>query len=435
MKTLGIIFPLLFQAMVVAQEIPTDLSQKNKPQTIKVLLTQELSSLLLEVKGRYQVVDPTTGFEISSELMNKRQPLVATQNGIQWGELFPGIYHVRFVPQNAKTSILINGIQYRGCIEVYQIKDIPNALQKLEFQQSRRPKFEPGAADIEADPVKHRVDADGLKVRDAGAAENPFLKPVRYKLQIINEVDVESYLKSILTHLFPEKMEETVLEAVAVVARTNAYYLASKHVQRDWHIEAKESGYEGYALTLQNLKVDQAVDKTRQVILTYKNAPFATTWTKDSAGKTAPFSSIFRKNTPSPQGVNIPINAAKREMRRWSLTLPLVKLAELAQLPKISEIYAFRDKASEKVYALRFKDGENHKDLDFFALQKQFGSDQIRSNDFTITLKGEQAIFTGFGEGHGVGLCLYSALQMAKEGNSAKKILRTFFPETEFHVE
>jgi hypothetical protein len=53
-------------------------------------------------------------------------------------------------------------------------------FQKLEFQHSRRPKFEPGEADIEADPVKQRVNADGLKARDAGAAENQFLKHVRY---------------------------------------------------------------------------------------------------------------------------------------------------------------------------------------------------------------------------------------------------------------
>ncbi len=53
-------------------------------------------------------------------------------------------------------------------------------FQKLEFQHSRRPKFEPGEADIEADPVKHRVNADEFKVQDAGAAENQFLKHVWY---------------------------------------------------------------------------------------------------------------------------------------------------------------------------------------------------------------------------------------------------------------
>ncbi len=58
--------------------------------------------------------------------------------------------------------------------------NIPNVFQTLEFQHSPRPKFEPGEADIEGDPVKDRFDGDGFKVRDAGVAENQFLKDVRY---------------------------------------------------------------------------------------------------------------------------------------------------------------------------------------------------------------------------------------------------------------
>jgi hypothetical protein len=49
-------------------------------------------------------------------------------------------------------------------------------FKKLEFQDSRRPKFQP----IGIDPVVQRVDADGFKARDAGTAENQFLKHVQY---------------------------------------------------------------------------------------------------------------------------------------------------------------------------------------------------------------------------------------------------------------
>jgi hypothetical protein len=46
-------------------------------------------------------------------------------------------------------------------------------FQKLEFQHSQH-------LNIEADAVKHRVDADEFKVQDAGAVENQFLKHIRY---------------------------------------------------------------------------------------------------------------------------------------------------------------------------------------------------------------------------------------------------------------
>jgi stage II sporulation protein D len=36
----------------------------------------------------------------------------------------------------------------------------------------------------------------------------------------------------------------------------------------------------------------------------------------------------------------------------------------------------------------------------------------------------------GRGYGHGVGMCQYSALQMAKEGKTYREILSYFYPET-----
>ncbi len=51
---------------------------------------------------------------------------------------------------------------------------IPNVFQKLEFQHSRDPKFEPGEADIVAE-----------------ASENQFLKYVRYINIVIQEPEFE----------------------------------------------------------------------------------------------------------------------------------------------------------------------------------------------------------------------------------------------------
>jgi stage II sporulation protein D len=52
------------------------------------------------------------------------------------------------------------------------------------------------------------------------------------------------------------------------------------------------------------------------------------------------------------------------------------------------------------------------------------------SSDFTVTIKDDTVIFSGFGKGHGVGLCLYSASALAQNGENAVKILSKFFPET-----
>ena len=71
--------------------------------------------------------------------------------------------------------------------------------------------------------------------------------------------------------------------------------------------------------------------------------------------------------------------------------------------------------------------------MTFFDLQKGLGKTNLLSNDFTISIEGNNITFDGYGEGCGVGLCLYSAKEMAKRGDTAPEILSLFYPYT--HVE
>jgi SpoIID/LytB domain protein len=55
----------------------------------------------------------------------------------------------------------------------------------------------------------------------------------------------------------------------------------------------------------------------------------------------------------------------------------------------------------------------------------------LKSNDFNILVQNDQIVFKGFGEGTGVGLCLFSANAMADKGDKAPKILSAFYPDTQ----
>lgn len=359
--------------MPVAMSIPTDISQKDKPATIKVLISRQRNNLLLEVKGRYLVYDPSTGFEVGSGISSKRAPVFPGEEGIQWKEMFPGISQIRVVPGDSQSTILVDGIEYKGCIEIYNIQG---------------------------------------------------------KLNVINEIDIERYLKSVMTTQFSQEMDEDVMDAVAIVARTNAYYTVSRNPTACYHVEAQDVGYLGHALTLQNLHLDKAINNTRNVVLTYQDQPFAATWTKDSAGKTADYTTIFRKESASPHGVAAPYAARERQKHGWSFAVPKQTLSKIVGMNQVTAVDLYQDKSSEKVYGVRVKNGEAFHDIDFFKLQKALGAHRLRSNDFNVKLDGNQVVFSGFGDGHGVGLCLFSALTMAEHGANTQKILATFFPET-----
>ncbi|MCB1110655.1 MAG: hypothetical protein KDK64_06695 [Chlamydiia bacterium] len=373
MKIKSFLFCLLIPLFAFSKEtIKTPEKETGKPATIKVLLAKDSDGFLLEARGPFVVSNPENGKKESSGRRGKRFFLYPHEEGIKWGENFLGIFQLQIAPTSAETSFLVDGIQYRGAIEVYNIEG---------------------------------------------------------KLHVINEVDVESFVKSTLTEKLKGKsFSPNVMDALAIISRTDAYYKALMNYDAFWHVTANDFDYHGTGLTLQNLDVDKGVDNTRYLVMTYEEQPFPGSWTENSGGKTASYSSIFRKNTSTPSGVETPFALKTRKDTHWSLTINTQELAKVVKTNRVTGIDLFVDHFSGRVYAARLHDGTHQEDVDFMTLQKALGVDKLKSNDFSVSIKGNVAVFEGYGAGPGVGLCLYSAKQMAERGDDAPQILTEFFP-------
>ncbi len=61
---------------------------------------------------------------------------------------------------------------------------------------------------------------------------------------------------------------------------------------------------------------------------------------------------------------------------------------------------------------------------------RAFGWGKFKSSNFVMNSRGDEVEFIGKGLGHGVGMCQYGAMNMAKKGKSYKDILRHYFPGT-----
>ncbi len=139
--------------------------EKTTYPTIKVLLTHDQESVLVEVKGKYNLYDPRTGQLMSSRFKGKRRTLQATRQGLVWGEEFPGVHQMAIVPDDYNTKINVDGIDYYGSVYVY--------------------------------------DVGGL-------------------ISVVNDIHVEDYLDSLMSPMFQSEMPSELLEALAITARTNA---------------------------------------------------------------------------------------------------------------------------------------------------------------------------------------------------------------------
>jgi stage II sporulation protein D len=348
--------------------------QEAKPATVKVLLQKNVEKVFLEVQGKYVIQNIDTDSAITAIRSDRKAFLFATDDIINWNEEITFIPDLRIVPANAESQILLDGIEYKGCLEIHNHNG---------------------------------------------------------KLTLINEVDVENFLKATLPFKFTENLEPEVWQAVAIAERTSLYFLCQKKPNASWHFKAEDVDYQGVGTTFQDTDCENAIQATRYAVLTYQNKLFPALVTNDSGGKTSDFSSIFRKKIDAPAGVIIPANYRKDIDSTWSFQISKSELEKLFEIQDIQGIDLFSDRKSDKIYALRLRSPSSSKEIDFFSLQKTFGDTKLRSSSFTIELSGENVLFKGSGIGHGVGLCLSSSNIMAKYGVKAPKILSSFFPNAQ----
>lgn len=196
------------------------------PQLIRVLLVHDQPGAVIEVKGKYKIYDPRDFSHISSRYGGQRRYIQAVQDGIRWGEEFPGIYQLMIVPDNQFTTTIVDGIEYRGSIYVY----------------------------------------------DIGGT-----------ISVVNDVYVEDYIQSLLAPKYREMMPEETLAAIAIAARTAVYFQAHNPKNKYWDVDGRQAGYQGYAATNLNSPIERAIHATRYLIMTLPDslaqaAPFAAQW-------------------------------------------------------------------------------------------------------------------------------------------------------------
>jgi stage II sporulation protein D len=63
-------------------------------------------------------------------------------------------------------------------------------------------------------------------------------------------------------------------------------------------------------------------------------------------------------------------------------------------------------------------------------VNRHYGSEVMPSTLFSLTYSGKQWLIEGRGWGHGVGLCQWGAMEMAREGKRYKEILAHYYPGT-----
>lgn len=248
-------------------------------------------------------------------------------------------------------------------------------------------------------------------------------------LYVVNELPLEDYVESVVAAEVGTDWEIEALKAQAVIARTYAVYKKTAVTNRSMYHLTSSVLNQVYKGNNSHFKVTFAVRATEGEILTYNGKPIEALYHSTCGGRTENPEEVFGKKIPYMKSVESRCDLSPYWV--WERKIPISEIEKALNLSGIKDLYIKSTTSTGRAKDITVKREEGDTTIKATDLRRLLGWNRLPSTYFEIKKNGDSIVFEGKGYGHGVGLCQWSALQMAAEGKSYREILAFFYPETE----
>ena len=246
-------------------------------------------------------------------------------------------------------------------------------------------------------------------------------------LYLINELPVEEYVKEVVMAEVGSNWEIEALKVQAVLSRTYGLYRKKLNGNSLFHITSSVL-HQAYKGNGSDARVAFAVEETAGEILTYNGKPIEPLYHSTCGGRTEDSQEVFGKSYPYMKPVEA--NCESSPYWVWEKRIPLTEIEKALNISGIKELAVKSYTSTKRVRELTVVHNAGTTTVKATDLRKLLGWSRLPSTNFSLKKDEDSIIFEGKGYGHGVGLCQWSALQMAREGKNYKEILSYFYPGT-----
>jgi len=246
-------------------------------------------------------------------------------------------------------------------------------------------------------------------------------------LYLINELPIEDYVKEVVVAEVGSNWEMEALKAQAILSRTYAINQKKINGNSLFHITSSVL-HQVYKGNNSDARVAYAVEETAGEILTFNGSLIESFYHSTCGGRTENPEEVFGKSYPYLRSVES--NCEISPFWIWDRKIPLSEIEEALNISGIKEMAVKSYTSTKRVKELTIIYDSGTTTIKATDLRKALGWSRLPSTYFTIAHNGDSIVFEGKGYGHGVGLCQWSALQMARDGKNYKEILSFFYPGT-----
>ena len=256
--------------------------------------------------------------------------------------------------------------------------------------------------------------------------------PVERGILVVNEIPVEDYLVGLINCEISSLWPIEAVKAQAVIARSYALYQKDARRNALYHLESSvmDQVYDG--IDIEDSRAFRAVSETAGEVLVYGGSIIQAFYHSNCGGHTESAENVWGADIPYLQGVECRY-CLHTPSSRWEIVLPLKKIEALLknagfQASGLKGVRISRINRSGRVMEMTFSAAKGELTMSAVNFRKAIGYTVIKSTNFTFRQKGDDLLFSGSGNGHGVGLCQWGSKQRAGDGFNYREILAYYYP-------
>lgn len=268
------------------------------------------------------------------------------------------------------------------------------------------------------------------------------IRPRSGRLLVINHIDIDEYLRSVVPGEMPQGWPHQAHAAQAVVARSYALANLGRHAGEGYDLCSLTHCQVYHGVWYERGETDRAVRTTSGLVLAYHGKPIPAPYHSTCGGTTT--DGLYHGHAPElflepvSDTMNGKAYCAASPHFKWKGVTSSENIAEALRMDNVkaplhaSSMKVLKVDSSGRAALIRLsgKDSAEVSGYDvMMSAGRHLGWQTIKSTRFTIRRSGVKTVFEGNGLGHGMGMCQWGAKGMADKGRSFREILEHYFPK------
>lgn len=252
-------------------------------------------------------------------------------------------------------------------------------------------------------------------------------------LTVINRVEIEDYLKGVIPKEVNNFWPMSALKAQAIASRSFAVSRALRRKKEAYDLTADIFSQVYGGRSAERWRTTRAVETTAGRVLEYNGKLVPGYFHSCCGGHTEDITRVWGGPTLPPLGGVKSPWCRWSPYFRWRVKIPTRTIMEKLNargyyFTKINDIREGPRDSSGRMEYIRIKSGNKWFEVPIRDFLDAVGRRSLKSENFKIKKYPFFYMFSGYGWGHGVGLCQWCAFSLSVRWWNEKRILAYFYP-------